>query len=75
MERSFNKHVFVWLGAFACGMLGMDRFMRGQVALGIIKFITLGGLGIWYLVDLFIAAYKAYAPVGEHVYFVNGKWA
>jgi len=77
MERSINKHVFVWLGSFIGGFLGLDRFMRGQIGLGVIKLLTIGGLGIWYTIDVCIAAYKAYNynEVLEDITFKDGKWA
>jgi TM2 domain-containing membrane protein YozV len=34
------------------GALGIDRFYRGQVGLGILKLLTMGGCGIWALIDL-----------------------
>lgn len=36
------------------GKLGIDRFMIGDTGLGIGKLLTLGGCGIWWLVDLFL---------------------
>ncbi len=34
------------------GALGVHRFYAGKIGTGILQLITLGGCGIWYLVDL-----------------------
>ncbi len=36
------------------GMFGFDRFYRGQIGLGILKLITVGGVGVWWLIDAII---------------------
>lgn len=40
------------------GWLGVDRFYLGQIGLGIAKFLTAGGLGVWWVIDLVLIALR-----------------
>lgn len=42
----------VLLAAVLGGSLGLDRFMLGHTALGVVKLLTCGGLGLWRAIDV-----------------------
>ena len=59
--RRYNKHVFTWILNFAFGIYGADRFARGQMGLGLLKLLTFGGFGFWYIYDAAVAIIQSYA--------------
>ena len=40
------------------GIAGIDRFYKGEAAWDVIKLITGGGFGIWYIVDICVYAFR-----------------
>ena len=50
--RPPRDYLHAWLYALFLGFLGGDRFYLGKIGTGILKLITLGGLGLWWAIDL-----------------------
>jgi TM2 domain-containing membrane protein YozV len=58
MKKHWQTTLIGTIISWTLGYLGADRMYNGQVGLGILKLITAGGFGIWYLVDALIWTYK-----------------
>lgn len=42
--------------AFFLGSLGVHRFYTGYTVIGVVQLLTLGGCGIWALIDIIMIA-------------------
>ena len=58
MSKEWRDSLATMLLSWILGELGMDRFYRGQIGLGVLKLLTAGGAGIWWLVDAIIATIR-----------------
>ncbi len=58
MKKETWSWVFVGtLISWIIGWTGADRIYKGDILLGILKLVTFGGFGIWYLVDALLWTY------------------
>jgi len=56
MAENQKSKVTALVLSILLGGLGVDRFYLGYVGTGIVKLITGGGLGIWYIIDIILIA-------------------
>jgi TM2 domain-containing membrane protein YozV len=56
MGKSEKNFVAALLLCLLLGGLGVHRFYVGKIGTGILQLVTLGGLGVWVLIDLIMIA-------------------
>ena len=61
LRGSSDKKILpAFILAFLFGWLGVHRFYVGKIGTGILQLVTLGGLGIWALVDVILIVTGAF---------------
>jgi len=58
MDKKLVAHIVMIL-SWVLGYLGADRFYKGQVLWGVLKLVTLGVGGVWWIIDAVYYTYKA----------------
>ncbi len=54
MAKSSHSKGMLAVVCFFLGWLGIHRFMVGKVGTGVLMIVTVGGLGIWTLIDFIV---------------------
>ncbi|NUJ97496.1 NINE protein [Candidatus Gracilibacteria bacterium] len=52
--KNINPRTLFYFSLFG-GLFGLDKFYQGKYILGLLKLITVGGYGIWWLIDVILA--------------------
>ncbi|KAL6439194.1 hypothetical protein ACFW04_003848 [Cataglyphis niger] len=60
----YSDHYFATtlLYSILLGFLGMDRFCLGQTGTAVGKLLTLGGMGVWWIVDVILLVTNSLQP-------------
>lgn len=50
----FKDPTIIMIVSLLAGAFGVDRFLLGDIGLGVGKLLTCGGVGVWTVVDWFL---------------------
>jgi TM2 domain-containing membrane protein YozV len=75
--KQINKIAYILLTWFLGG-LGVHRFIRGQIGIGILYLISVGGFGIAWLIDIIVSLVKLshYSGMDNYEFTISprGQW-
>ena len=66
-ELSEKEFLPTLLLCFFLGALGMHRFYAGKIGTGILMIFTLGGLGIWIIVDFIMICFGSFRDIDDRI--------
>lgn len=77
-ENENKSYLVALLLSWLLGSFGVDRIYLGKVGTGVLKLVTLGGLGIWAFIDLLLIAFGKLKAKGDNRplegYAKDNKW-
>jgi TM2 domain-containing membrane protein YozV len=59
MSVSLKDPTTILVVSIIVGELGIDRFLLGDIGLGVVKLLTCGGFLIWWIIDIFMVGDRA----------------
>ena len=66
-----DKGIITLVLCFMLGYLGVHRFYSGHIGIGIVQLLTLGGCGIWVLIDLIMILTGKYKDSEGNIMSIN----
>ena len=64
---SEKSNVVALLLCFFLGCFGVHRFYVGKIGTGVLQLVTLGGLGIWALIDFIMIVLQKFSDGEDNV--------
>lgn len=62
VKQSDHYFLTTLLYSILLGFLGMDRFSLNQTGVAVMKLLSLGGLGLWWVLDVFLLVTNNLGP-------------
>jgi len=70
-----NKILLSCITGLGLGWLGIDRCFMDHMCLGVVKFLTLGGLGFWWFIDHLILTWNCLSQASSvHVFGFHAEF-